>query len=403
MANLNWIKSTGIRSFLRYIGIPLLVVGLGLMVVEALMRAAGFTPIYTPELLSQTPTYVAPDPYQLYLCDETNACRLNPQARGERYCHLPEDPHHRLCRINAQGYSATFDYVAENVPEGAYRVLLLGDSFTWGLSARPGHSWAEVLEQMLNAKQPTVVWNAAIIATGTFQAIASARELLPVLRPHVVILGFYGGNDFSDNLLPPNNTVSVQVGETTVLVQPYYLDGQFRAQRLSDQNIYLVAHGYPPAFNAAQRLLRQSALYSWFERQLTERMNAARPEMHPWAPGQQQRTESTQAIANTSEYLSQLKELVESYGARLIVLNIPSPFSYENTYHGQSHLRQLREIAQTLNLDIIEVFDKMTLADFVYAINPEDLHWNDSGHAIAGRIVSEYVQALIDSGALGEP
>lgn len=384
----------------RYVGIPLLIIGLGAGVVEGALRLTGYSPIYPPELLGQAPSYIEPDPYRLYLCDDEQGCRLNPQARGERYCHLPENPHYRLCRINAQGYSATFDYVPENVPEGGYRVLLLGDSFTWGLSARPGHSWAEILDQTLNQQQPTTVWNAAIIATGTNQAITSARELLPVLRPQVVILGFYGGNDFSDNLFPLNNAVSVQVDDTTVIIQPYYLDTQFRAQRLSDENIYLVARGYPPALNGAQRFLRQTALYSWIERQITQRLAETLPELHPWVLGQQQRTESAQAIANTTEYLRQLKTLVESHGARLIVLNIPSPFSYENRFHGQSHLQQLRQIAQTLNLEVIEVFDQMTLDDFAYVTDPYDLHWNDSGHAIAGRIVSEYVQGLIAQGAL---
>jgi hypothetical protein len=70
--------------------------------------------------------------------------------------------------------------------------LLIGDSFTWGLSAKPLDScFADLLKSML---QDTVI-NMGIPIADPAQYAAIARRYIPIVHPDKVIIMFYLGND----------------------------------------------------------------------------------------------------------------------------------------------------------------------------------------------------------------
>ena len=101
----------------------------------------------------------------------------------------------RVCALNQQGYSDSEDFILENDYEERTRILLLGDSFTFGMSADVGMSFAEKLSDEL---QHSIIWNTGIPGAGTNQALLSFNVYGPQLRPQLTILGFYN-NDFDDN------------------------------------------------------------------------------------------------------------------------------------------------------------------------------------------------------------
>ena len=134
----------------------------------------------------------------------------------------------RLGVVNGQGYGDTDEFIYTERLDEAYRVLVLGDSFTWGSSAGLGHSYVDVLEAGLQEHHDAVVWNAGIPATGTKQAVRSLRKLSPLLKPHLVILGFYR-NDFNDNMYPLDMYIRRRDFKA---IHMYTLDEEFNPVRL---------------------------------------------------------------------------------------------------------------------------------------------------------------------------
>jgi lysophospholipase L1-like esterase len=71
------------------------------------------------------------------------------------------------------------------------KILLLGDSFTWGHSAENiTSSFADIL-----LSRGYVVYNTGISGADPEQYLAIAQQLVPVLKPDYVVVNFFMGND----------------------------------------------------------------------------------------------------------------------------------------------------------------------------------------------------------------
>ncbi|HHG85438.1 MAG TPA: SGNH/GDSL hydrolase family protein [Bacteroidetes bacterium] len=71
------------------------------------------------------------------------------------------------------------------------KILLIGDSFTWGHSA--GNFTSGFADRL--AGTGDIVYNAGISGTDPAQYEAIAQKYIPILQPDVVIVNFYMGND----------------------------------------------------------------------------------------------------------------------------------------------------------------------------------------------------------------
>ncbi len=92
--------------------------------------------------------------------------------------------------INSDGFrSAEFD---RPLPAQQPKILFLGDSFTWGSSARPiTKSFVDLVGQ-----QGFVTFNLGIPGTDPHQYAYLAEKYAPLLKPDIVAVMFYIGNDF---------------------------------------------------------------------------------------------------------------------------------------------------------------------------------------------------------------
>ena len=103
-------------------------------------------------------------------------------------------------KINSLGLRDNREYSLEKAP-GTVRLLVLGDSVTFGHGSVYEHTYPALLEQKLHAWRPDVdwqVWNAAVPGYNTSQELAQLLEVGPRFQPDVVIVGFFE-NDFVDN------------------------------------------------------------------------------------------------------------------------------------------------------------------------------------------------------------
>jgi hypothetical protein len=100
--------------------------------------------------------------------------------------------------INKDGFKSI---PFKQFPCSKKKVLLLGDSFTWGHSAEPlGNSFADYL-----LSKGFVVYNTGISGSDPEQYRAVAEKYISILEPDYVVVNFYIGNDvqyFRRKLLP---------------------------------------------------------------------------------------------------------------------------------------------------------------------------------------------------------
>lgn len=119
------------------------------------------------------------------------------------------------------------------------RILFLGDSFTWGgYSGNLPEALPNLLEEKLQPhnKFPGTdiqVINAGVPGYGTKQEVALYKKLAPIISPDIVILGFFVGNDFLDNL-----------GWTDHVVINDYLINRYSASTLTGLRVTLYEHSH---------------------------------------------------------------------------------------------------------------------------------------------------------------
>jgi hypothetical protein len=102
--------------------------------------------------------------------------------------------------INSLELRDAREYALAKQPN-TFRILVLGDSVTFGHGSIYEHSYPYLTEQRLKTWMPSIdwqVWNAAVPGYNTSQELAQLLEVGDRFAPDLVIVGFYE-NDLTDN------------------------------------------------------------------------------------------------------------------------------------------------------------------------------------------------------------
>jgi hypothetical protein len=127
-----------------------------------------------------------------YITDASLGTRLSPGYDGW-FAGVP-------VRINSLGFRDNREYRLEKAP-GTFRILVLGDSVTFGHGASFETTYPYLLEMRLQSWRPDVqweVWNLGVPGYNTAQELAQLLELGERFAPDLVVVGFYL-NDFTAN------------------------------------------------------------------------------------------------------------------------------------------------------------------------------------------------------------
>ena len=226
-----------------------------LIALEFVLGAVNRSPLYFPPAPPEEFYVDPPESWDdLWACDEAG-CRFAYEAMVDACA--GRQPLPRPCILNRQGFHDTEDFVAGDDFDERMRILMLGDSFAFGMSAEVGKSYIETIEA--NFPQ-TVVWNTGIPAAGTNQALALFQAYAPILQPQLTILGFYG-NDFSDNLLPMDVRLWLAGEDGRIVMRRY--DNNGKTVTLDEQkDYYYRAHGLEPPANEIERAVGRTRLGS---------------------------------------------------------------------------------------------------------------------------------------------
>lgn len=111
--------------------------------------------------------------------------------------------------VNSLGFRDTREYSLDKSPE-TFRILVLGDSVTFGHGALQETTYPYLLEQRLKQWRADVdwqVWNLGVPGYNTRQELAYLQRVGPRYDPDLVIVGFFL-NDLEDNDMSTEPTLA---------------------------------------------------------------------------------------------------------------------------------------------------------------------------------------------------
>ena len=126
--------------------------------------------------------------------------------------------------INSLGFRDDREYSLVKGPS-TFRILVLGDSVTFGHGSVAKHTYPFLLEQKLKAWRPDVdwqVWNLAVPGYNTSQELAHLLQVGPSYNPDLVIVGFFD-NDLVDNYdVEPAGRIETAVADIKSILRRYW-------------------------------------------------------------------------------------------------------------------------------------------------------------------------------------
>ena len=288
----------------------------------------------------------------------------------------------RVCAINRQGYADAEDFVLPPDWMNRSRILLLGDSVTWGMSADLGASYAETLSA---AFPDAIIWNTGIPGTGTNQARMVVEVYAPRLQPQLTVLGFVM-NDFDDNLLPVDSWINALDASGQVIhLRKYAIDEAENVIELDQYTLgYIQAHGIAPPSSALEARLGPTRLGSLLLR-LRDKLQSA-------GSADEKLTRRWQI---TKQHLMELKHAVVASGSDFLVVLVPGP---ADIVSAGPRFQMAVTLMQELGIPYLNPLASLDPAAD-YAVPPDD-HWNNAGHQKAGELLSDCVQRFYANGGL---
>lgn len=315
------------------------------------------------------------------------------------------------------------------------RIIVLGDSFTWGWGIDKNDVFTEKLESKL---QNTEVINMGIPGSGIAQEYIILKEYALKFNPDIVILGFFLDDFLSKKLLEKialrkiywNKRISktkfityseekAYLSGNQYLKVPYISVGQQIIYNQVTENIKeKVLNNF---FLTAQKFLRShSALFNFIATKIktTEKLEWLRKIFIEL--GGMKKLPDISIVASqalklkdqweyTGKALLKMKDLAERHDFKLIVVIIPEkPQVYKKFWSMISSQHNIsaddldlpnRFIKETCEQNNIYVLD--LLPEFrKYADKGENLyfdydpHWNSRGHEVAGELIYDYINKI---------
>ncbi|MYD10405.1 MAG: SGNH/GDSL hydrolase family protein [Chloroflexi bacterium] len=292
----------------------------------------------------------------------------------------------RLCSLNKQGYASAVDFARPADWEGRQRILLLGDSFTWGLSSTMGWSFAEFLEREL---PDALIWNTGIPGAGTNQALLAFEVYAPVLRPQLTILGFVL-NDFNDNLLPIDSWLNaLDADGQAIHIRKYAIDERENVTALDLETLgFISAHGRQPPSHPLERYLGVTRLGTLLLRFRDMTAGPTEPQVY----------ERRRQV--TKQYLLELKQAVSASGSELLVIMVPYAADVKRIESPNRRFRIATELMRELEIPYLNPIHILDPVSDYYS--GDEGHWTNSGHQKVGELLSECVQRFLASGAFAD-
>ncbi len=279
--------------------------------------------------------------------------------------------------INSKGIR-DFDYGYKKGK--AKRIVVLGDSHTWGFGINDSFRYTEVLENLSNGE----VVNMGVAGYGTDQEYLTLKLEGLRYNPDVVIIGYHTGSDLEDNA---NN---VRYGYPKP--QFVFSDGKLKLEGVPaplkedwEKRVYENEAWY----RKVDRVLSNNLLsYAFFRNRLLAvgflRNLSVKLEL-----SKQERIEENfdEKISLTLQLIKEMNELSKKNKAKLLVVIIPTKVQVYSDGSGKQNkaIVEFAEENSILVLDLLDPF-KESEEKLYFDIDP---HWNANGNRLAAELIYE--------------
>lgn len=305
------------------------------------------------------------------------------------------------------------------------RILLLGDSYTFGYGVGDDDTFASLLERRLNERDDGsrrhVVVNAGVSSYGTAQALLQYEAVGRTFEADVVVLNFFVGNDLQDNLC-----LSLRSLRPTKVVPCF---------GLRDGRLVQVSRPEPPPKRTPPGGVLAPALAAWRELQVTKLVQQRATPLLMDNPhvlrllsrlgidvtpgylphvvaGWYVSPHADEGWAVTQALLARLAAEVRADGARFLVTIIPSraqvlpafasvlPVLYPGERAVADFLgdpakpqRLLRTFLEARGVPTLDFTPVLTSEPDVSALYyPSIAHWSERGNAVAAEAIEAFLE-----------
>lgn len=268
-------------------------------------------------------------------------------------------------RINSKGLrDREFDYKKE---KDTYRIGIFGDSFTFGEGVQNHETYPKLLENLLHADDQVnalgkriEVLNFGIGKTGTSHQYALYRKEGKKYDLDLVIIGFLGANDFSDNVPgvftlengqlkhSPSAYSSIRRMQKIVYYFPFYK--------------WLTAHSH-----LANLVRKQATIMDDRQRTAAHTQTGSNVDL--------QAKNERLAVDTTRKLLAEFVRESRQEGANLIMLNLPGKEQKPFTAQGinEPHVLQYHQLEGDLKkmpgleiVDLTPLFSKLPVEPYYF-------------------------------------
>ena len=179
-----------IKSFFQNIFLLAIAIAIALILLEITLR---ILPVKSDYVLEEQKAMRRENEFVFYEFDRTLGWKNKPLSEGPFT--MPDST--TYVKINSKGLrDSEYDY---EKPSGVKRILVLGDSFTWGYGVEKDEIFTERLEKMLGKGFEVI--NAGVSGYGTDQELLYLEKEGLKYNPDVILVAF-ASNDFTyDNRL----------------------------------------------------------------------------------------------------------------------------------------------------------------------------------------------------------
>lgn len=271
-----------------------------------------------------------------------------------------------------------------------YRVLFLGDSFTYGLGVNDDQTFAAQVEKDLRADRLSVeVMNAGAPGKGTDYALKCFQTVGRKFHPDLTVLGFFS-NDFQDNARGEYYNIGRR-GE----LQAKTLDcNQGSVKSLLD---HLPGYNWLISWSQAANLVKQAGVQALINRGRRSGPDAA---TNGLVVSYDRGARGYATPANkvlTGIYVKQLNAAVKQAGGELMMVYIPisqEVLDYRRTRTISPDERAIQRIAadngmMLWSLTPLLAHSGQSIARLYY----KEGHWTAAAHAMAARRLSRLIQS----------
>ena len=336
------------RNLRRRIFFPLLTLGLGSVIAASIAEVA--LRLFVDQEAKRLATY-----------DETLGWRGRPYGSG---VYVRKADNIRVpFRYNNFGFR---DEDVAPKPANFRRILMLGDSFIENLEIEYSKTFPALLEKYVQDR--SAKWEVAVVGSqgySTAQELLAFRKFHEVISPDIVVLCFYCGNDFEDNLRP----------KFAILDD----EGNLKITRNMDP-------AWKHAWRSLQRWLFESSHLVFLLKNSLQSMTGIKLQ-----PDSKSTTAADQVYAQdiTSKLISKLAEEVRATGAQFLVVVIP--FREDLAAGKQESQSFIQKVCAENKIPHLDLSPRLDTSKFFTT----DVHFNLEGHEIVARAIDEFIASSL--------